>query len=102
MLGINVKRRLYKGVAVPTALYGTETWSMAVAEKKRLKAMEMRRLRSICGVTHMNRVRNKEVQRKTGVTRVGWSSGENGGESVGEEKGRIQCEGVRLRGRPRV
>ena len=27
-MGMNVKRRLYEGVAVPTALYETETWSM--------------------------------------------------------------------------
>ena len=31
MMGINVKRRLYERVAVPTALYGAKTWSMAVA-----------------------------------------------------------------------
>ena len=29
-MGINIKRRFYKGVAVPTALYEDETWSMAV------------------------------------------------------------------------
>ena len=46
---MNVKRRLYEGVAVPTALYWPETWAMAVAEKKRLNVMEMRCLRSMCG-----------------------------------------------------
>ena len=30
VMGMNVKSRLYEGVAVPTALYGAETWSMAV------------------------------------------------------------------------
>ena len=33
-MGMNVKRRLYEGVAVPTTLYEAEIWSMAVAEKK--------------------------------------------------------------------
>ena len=32
-IGNNVKRRLYEGVAMYTPLYGTEIWSMAVAEK---------------------------------------------------------------------
>ena len=56
---MNVKRRLYEEVAVLTALYGAATWSMAVADKKRLNVMEMRDLRSMCGVTCMDRVRNE-------------------------------------------
>ena len=51
---MNVKRRLYEGIAVPTALYGTETWSMAVAEKKILNVMDMRCLKSMCRVMHMD------------------------------------------------
>ena len=67
--GMNVKRRLYEGVAVPTALYEDEKWSMGVAEKKRLNVMEMRCQKSTSGITCMDRVRNEEVQRRTGVTR---------------------------------
>ena len=33
-MGMNVKRRLYEGVAVPTTFYKAEIWSMAVAEKR--------------------------------------------------------------------
>ena len=52
---INVKRRLYEGVAVPNALYEAEThWSMVLAENKRLNVIEMRCLRSMCGVTRMD------------------------------------------------
>ncbi len=40
---MNAKRRLYEGVVIPTALYGLE--------RRRLNVMEMRCLRSICGVT---------------------------------------------------
>ena len=57
-MAVNIMRRLYEGIAVPTALYGTETWSMGVAEK-RLNAMEMRCPRSMCGVTRMNPVKNE-------------------------------------------
>ncbi len=50
-LGMSAKRRLYEGVVVPTALYGSETWNMGAVERKRLNVMEMRCLRSMCGVT---------------------------------------------------
>ena len=42
---------------------------MSVAEKKRLNVMAMRCLRSMCGVTCMDRVKSDEVRRRTGVTR---------------------------------
>ena len=51
---MNVKRRFYEGIAVLTTLYGAEIWSMAVAEKKKLNVMEMRCLKSMCGVTCMD------------------------------------------------
>ncbi len=65
---MSAKRRLYKGV-VPTALYGAETWNMGAAGRKRLNVMEMRCLRNMCGVTRMDRVRNEEVRRRTGVVK---------------------------------
>ncbi len=40
---------------------------MGAAERRRLNVMEMRCLRSICLVTRMDRVRNEEVRRRTGV-----------------------------------
>ncbi len=65
-LGMSAKRRLYKGVVIPTALYRAETWNMGELERRRLNVMEMRCLRSMCGVTRRDRVRNDEV-RRTGV-----------------------------------
>ena len=64
-MGMNVKRRLYEGVAVSTALYWAETWSMAIAEKKRMNVMQMRCLRNTSGVLQMDRVINEEMQRRT-------------------------------------
>ena len=66
-LGMNVKRRLYEGVIVPMALYGAETWGMKKAQKKKLNVLEMKCLRSMLGVTRMDRVRNEEVRRQVGV-----------------------------------
>ena len=51
---MQVKRRLYEGIAIATALYGAETWSMGAAEKKRLNVAEMKCLRGMCGVTRMD------------------------------------------------
>ena len=62
-MGMNVKRRLYEEVTEPA-----ETWSMGVVGKK-LSIMEMRDLRSMCGVTPMDRVRNEEMQRRIIVMR---------------------------------
>ena len=45
-MGIDVRRELYEGVAVLTALYGDEAWIMAVVEKG-LDVMEMTCLRMI-------------------------------------------------------
>ncbi len=39
-------------------LYGAEIRNMGAAERKRLNVMEMRCLRNVCGVTHMDHVRN--------------------------------------------
>ena len=45
-LGVNVKR-----IVMPSVLYGLETWALKEREKKRLDVMEMKCLRSMCGVT---------------------------------------------------
>ena len=68
-LGMSAKRRLYEGAIVPTTVYGAETWGMRLAERKRLNVLEMRCLRSMCGVTRLDRIRNEEVRRRTGVVR---------------------------------
>ncbi len=68
-LGLSTKRRLYEGVVVPMALYGAEAWSMGAVERKRLNVMEMKCLRSMCGVTQMDRMRNEEVQRRREVVK---------------------------------
>ena len=63
------KKRLYEGIMVPTVLYGAETWNLGAAERKRFNAGELRCLRSRCGVTLMNRVRNDKMRRRTVVVR---------------------------------
>ena len=66
-MGIKAKKCLYKGVfVIPTALYGAEAWSMRNAETRRVNILEMKCLRSLVGVSRMDRVRNEEVRRRAG------------------------------------
>ena len=58
-LGIKAKKCLYEGVLVPTALYGAEAWGMISAERKKFNVLEMKCLRSLVGVSRMNRVMMK-------------------------------------------
>ena len=60
-LGIKAKKCLYKGVIVPTALY--------VAEARKVNVLELKCLRSLVGVSRMDRVRNEEVLRRAGIKR---------------------------------
>ena len=60
---------LYEGVIVPTALYGAEAWGMRSAERRKVNFLEMKCLRSLVGVSLMDRVRNEEVHRRAGIER---------------------------------
>ena len=66
-LGMNVKKVLYEKVIVPTVTYGSECWGMKVSERRKLNVFEMRCLRSMAGVSRMDRVRNEVVRQRTGV-----------------------------------
>ena len=58
-LGIKTKKCLYEGVIVPTALYGAEVWGMRSAEKRKVNVLGMKCLRSLVGVSRMDRVRKE-------------------------------------------
>ncbi len=60
-------RKGYGGIMVSTALPGAEAWNMGVAERNRLNVRKLKYMRSMRRVTLMNRVRNKEMTRKTVV-----------------------------------
>ena len=66
-LGIKAKKCLYEGVIVPTALYGAEAWDMRSAERRKVNVLEMKCLRSLVGVSQIDRVRNEEVRRRAGI-----------------------------------
>ena len=49
------------------ALYGADAWGMRSAERRKVYVLEMKCLRSLVGVSQMDRVRNEEVHRRAGI-----------------------------------
>ena len=68
-LEIKAKKCLYEGVIVPTALYEAEACGMRSAKKRKVKVLEMKCLRSLVGVSRMDRVRIEEMRRITAIER---------------------------------
>ena len=68
-LGINVKKVLDEKVVVLSVVYDSESWGMKVTERQKLNVLEMKCLRSMTGVSQLDRVRNEVVRARTGVRR---------------------------------
>ena len=66
-LGIKAKKCLYEIIIVPTALYDAEAWGKRSAARRKVNVLEMKCLRSLVGVSRMDRVRNEEVRRRAGI-----------------------------------
>ena len=92
-MGMNVKKVLYEKVIVPTVTYGSELWGMKEKERKKLNVFEMRCLRSMCGVSRWDRIRNEVVRERTGVRKEladGVKKALNGRMSIREAKERAR------------
>ena len=50
-------------------LYGSEAWDMRSAERRKVNVLEVKCLRSLVGVSRMDRVRNEEMRRRAGIER---------------------------------
>ena len=68
-LRINVKKCLYEGKIAPMALYGAEAWSMRSAKSRKVNVLVMKCLKSLVGVSRMDRFRNEEMRRRAGIER---------------------------------
>jgi hypothetical protein len=49
LLSRNLKVKIYKTIILPVVLYGCETWSLTLRDKRRLRVFENRVLRRIFG-----------------------------------------------------
>ena len=67
-MGIKAEKCLLEGVIVPTTLYGAEAWGIN-AERRKVNVPELKCLRSLVGVSRIDRVRNEEVRRRAGIER---------------------------------
>ena len=113
-VGMGTKRGLYESIIVPTALYGAETWGLKADDKKPLDIMEMKCLRTMCGLTIWDRKTNDKIHRRTGVdSKLSYRANQRAlrwyghMERMSEERlpKRVmnsEAEGVTARGRPKV
>ena len=58
LLSKNLKIKVYKTIILPVVLYGYETWSLTMKEKRRMGVFENRVLRKIFG-PNRNEVKGK-------------------------------------------
>ena len=61
---MKAKMGMYEAIALRTMLYGSESWALNVEQRRKLEAAEMRCLRSMCGVSLRDRIRNEEIKRR--------------------------------------
>ena len=54
---------------VPTALFEADAQGMRSAGRRKVNVLKMKCLRSLVGVSRMERVRNEEVRRRAGIER---------------------------------
>ncbi|XP_063542355.1 uncharacterized protein LOC134750982 [Cydia strobilella] len=67
---VSQKARLavHRGVLVPTLMYGSESWVWQKRHQSQVNAVEMRALRSVCGVRLQDRIRNSVIREKCGLS----------------------------------
>ncbi len=70
-VSMEVKRDLRNTVIVPTLTYASETWAWNDSPRSRVQAGEMSYLRSACGVSRMDGMRNEIVYERFGIHYVG-------------------------------
>ena len=68
-LGIKANKYLYEGIIVPTVLYRGEARGTRSAKRRKVNVLAMKCLRSLVGVSRMDRVGNEEVLRRAGIKR---------------------------------
>src|SRR5215469_4732352 len=59
-----MKRRVFESIVIPKVMYGSETWSLDAKERNDLEVFEMKGLRSICGLSIRDRVRNVRIRER--------------------------------------
>src|SRR5215469_10080164 len=112
-MSLGMKKRIFESIVVPKMMYGSESWRLNARERSDLEVFEMKGLKSMCGITIRDRIRNERIREICGwerglVCRYEQSVLKWYGHVIrrGEEslRGRVimgSVEGNRERGRPR-
>ena len=59
---MGMKRRIYESVVIPKVMYGSEVWGLNAKERYSLEVFEMKGLRSMCGISLRDRIRNDRIR----------------------------------------
>ena len=70
-LQLRTKMRLYTTLVIPVLLYASETWTLTKADMTHMQAFHMRCQRQILGIRWQDKVKNTEIQRRTGLSHIG-------------------------------
>ena len=108
---IKANKCQYEGVNVLTVLCGAEAWGVSSAKRRKVNVFEIKCLRSLVGVSRMDRVRCKEERRTAEIERELASRMDHRvlrwfGHVERMNECRMACNvlmgGGRVRGRPRL
>ncbi|GBP06466.1 hypothetical protein EVAR_4599_1 [Eumeta japonica] len=58
---------IHNGDLIPTLIYGSESWVWKKKNESRINAVDMRSLRSMCGVSQKERCRYSDVRERCGL-----------------------------------
>ena len=63
----STKLKLYKTMAVPLILYGSESWIERKRDKSNIQSAEMRFLRTVKGCTRRDHIKNDDIREELGI-----------------------------------
>src|SRR5215468_3024833 len=66
-LSMEAKKAVYNSVVVPTVLYGSKTWVCQNKYVSKINAVGMRYLRSACGKTRRDKIKNEWIRNECGI-----------------------------------
>jgi len=66
----DTQTKLYKVVARPSLLYGSETWVTTKRDMTRLEAAEMRFLRNVTGYTRLDKIRSEVIRKELEISGI--------------------------------
>lgn len=72
---IECKMILYKMYYIPILTYGSVTWTMGGKEERQIQAAEMKFIRSMVGISKLERKRSRVIRKECGIERLQYKIG---------------------------